>query len=66
MTDSLLPEHRERLYPPTLALSTFTGQALEEAGSCQKARRARRSRRWCLRPVPRTGSASWNGYVTNE
>jgi hypothetical protein len=37
MTDSLLPEHRERLYPPTLALSMLMGQVLEEDGSCQKA-----------------------------
>ena len=26
MTESLLPEHRERLYPPTLALSMFMGR----------------------------------------
>jgi hypothetical protein len=37
MTDSLLPEHRGRLYPPTLALSMFMGQVLSEDGSCQKA-----------------------------
>ena len=37
MTDSLLPEHRERLCPPTLALSMFIGQVLSEDGSCQKA-----------------------------
>jgi hypothetical protein len=37
MTDSMLPEHRERLYPPTLALSMFMGQVLNEDGSCQKA-----------------------------
>jgi hypothetical protein len=37
MTDSLMPEHRERLYPPTLALSMFMGQVLSEDGSCQKA-----------------------------
>lgn len=37
MTDSLLPEHRERLYPPTLALSMFMGQVLSEDSSCQKA-----------------------------
>ena len=37
MTDSLLPEHRERLYPPTLALSMFMGQVLSEDGSCQRA-----------------------------
>lgn len=37
VTESLLPEHRERLYPPTLALSMFMGQALSQDGSCQKA-----------------------------
>ncbi len=37
MTDSLLPEHRERLYPPTVALSMFIKQALEEDRSCQRA-----------------------------
>jgi Transposase DDE domain len=37
LTESLLPEHRERLYPPTLALSMFMGQVLSEDGSCQKA-----------------------------
>ncbi len=37
MTDELSPQHRERLYPPTVALSMFMGQALHEDGSCQKA-----------------------------
>ena len=37
LTDSLLPEHRERLYPPTVALSIFIKQALAEDGSCQHA-----------------------------
>ena len=37
MTESLLPEHRERLYPPTLALSMFMKQALNEDRSCQRA-----------------------------
>ena len=37
MTDSYLPEHRERLYPPTVTLSMFMMQALNEDGSCQKA-----------------------------
>ena len=37
MTESLLPEHRERLYPPTLALSMFMKQALHEDRSCQRA-----------------------------
>ena len=36
-TESLLPEHREPLYPPTAALSMFMRQALEADGSCQKA-----------------------------
>lgn len=36
-TETLLPEHRERLYPPTVTLSMFLGQALNEDGSCQKA-----------------------------
>ncbi len=37
MTDSLSPEHRERLYTPTVVLSMFMGQVLEADGSCQKA-----------------------------
>jgi hypothetical protein len=36
-TERLLPEHRERLYPPTVALSMFMRQVLEADGSCQKA-----------------------------
>lgn len=36
-TEALLPEHRERPYPPTVALSMFLKQALEEDRSCQKA-----------------------------
>lgn len=36
-TEALLPVHRERLYPPTVALSMFMCQALEADGSCQKA-----------------------------
>ncbi len=35
--ESLLPEHRERLYPPTVTLSMFMRQVLEADGSCQKA-----------------------------
>ena len=37
VTESYLPEHRERLYPPTVALSMFMRQALDADGSCQKA-----------------------------
>lgn len=36
-TEALLPEHREPLYPPTVALSMFMRQTLEADGSCQKA-----------------------------
>lgn len=35
--ESLLPEHRERLYPPTETLSMFLTQTLNEDRSCQKA-----------------------------
>ena len=36
-SEALLPEHRERLYPPTVTLSMFMRQALQADGSCQKA-----------------------------
>jgi len=35
--EALLPEHRERQYPPTVTLSMFLKQALEQDRSCQKA-----------------------------
>lgn len=35
--ESLLPEHRERLFPPTETLSMFLAQAMNEDSSCQKA-----------------------------
>lgn len=35
--ESLLPEYRERLYPPTETLSMFLAQALSADRSCQKA-----------------------------
>lgn len=35
--EAALPEHRERLYPPTVALSMFMSQVLSQDGSCQKA-----------------------------
>ncbi len=37
MTDAHLPEHRERLYPPTVTLSMFMKQVLEADRSCQRA-----------------------------
>lgn len=36
-TEAHLPAHRERLYPPTVTLSMFMRQALNEDGSCQRA-----------------------------
>lgn len=35
--DPLLPEYRERLFPPTQTLSMFLAQALSSDGSCQQA-----------------------------
>lgn len=35
--EALLPEHRERDYPPTACLAMFLGQVLNADGSCQKA-----------------------------
>jgi hypothetical protein len=35
--EALLPEHRERLFPPTETLSMFIAQVLSTDGSCQQA-----------------------------
>jgi hypothetical protein len=35
VVESHLPEHRERLYPPTETLSLFLGQVMSADGSCQ-------------------------------
>lgn len=35
--EALLPQHRERLFPPTEVLSMFLAQALSSDRSCQKA-----------------------------
>ena len=37
ITESLLPDHRERLYPPTVTLAMFIKQVLDQDGSCQQA-----------------------------
>lgn len=37
MTEALQPEHRERMYTPTVTMSMFMRQALEEDSSCQRA-----------------------------
>jgi len=44
-TEAYLPEHRERLYPPTVTLPMFMMQAINEDGSCQKAVNGRAARR---------------------
>src|SRR5688572_33275503 len=37
LTEGHLPEHRERLYPPTVTLAMFLRQALSADVSCQQA-----------------------------
>jgi hypothetical protein len=37
LTEAHLPEHRERLYPPTVTLSIFMKQSLQADRSCQRA-----------------------------
>ena len=37
ITEAHLPEHRERLYPPTVTLAMFLHQALAADSSCQRA-----------------------------
>jgi hypothetical protein len=37
ITEAHLPEHRERLYPPTVTLSMFLRQVLQADRSCQRA-----------------------------
>jgi Transposase DDE domain len=36
LTDALMPDHRERLYPPTVTLSMFISQVLNADHSCQR------------------------------
>ena len=43
--EAALPEHRERLYPPTETLSMFVAQVLSADGSCQQAVDAAQVRR---------------------
>jgi len=44
--EALLPEHRERLFPPTETLSMFLAQALNADRSCQKAVNDTAMQRW--------------------
>lgn len=46
-TEAHLPEHRERLYPPTVTLAMFMRQALSEDGSCQRAVNGWAAQRLC-------------------
>jgi len=55
-----LPEHRERKFPPTLALSMFLGQVMSADGSCQEAVNAAMVTRLLSGLAP--GSASSSGY----
>ena len=44
--EALVPEHRERLFPPTETLSMFLAQALSADRSCQKAVNDTAVQRW--------------------
>ena len=59
-TEALLPERRERPYPPTVALSMFMRQVLEADGSCQKAVNGWAAQRATDGPSP--GSGCTGGY----
>jgi hypothetical protein len=58
--DSLLPEYRERRYPPTVTLAMFLGQVLSADGSCQNAVNGALVGR--LAEGLSAGSASSSGY----
>lgn len=50
--ESLLPRHRERLFPPTETLSMFLAQALSADRSCQKAVDQAAVKRWVAGLAP--------------
>ena len=55
-----LPEHRERLYPPTETLSMFLPQTLNEDRSCQKAvNDAAISRAFSRLPIVNTATGAY-------
>jgi len=58
--DAALPEHRERLYPPTETLSMFVTQVLSADGSCQQAVDAAQVRRLISGLTP--GSTDTGAY----
>lgn len=60
VVEELLPEHRERRYPPTETLSMFLSQALHEDDSCQKVVNEAAMNRVAMGLSP--GSVSTGGY----
>ena len=52
--ESLLPDHRERLFPPTETLSMFLAQALSADRSCQKAEK-KMEKKWKKNGVKKNG-----------
>ena len=56
-----LPEHRERMYPPTATLAMFLGQVLSTDKSCQNAVNEAQVNR-LLRGLPLQGRAKTNAY----
>lgn len=59
--EALLPEYRERKYPPTVTLAMFLGQVLSADGSCQNAVDEAIVNR-LLNGVTDVGSANTGGY----
>ena len=58
--EALLPPHRERLFPPTQALSMFVAQALSADGSCRQVVNAALVKR--VRADLEPGSTDTGGY----
>lgn len=58
--EELLPEHRERLYPPTETLSMFLAQAMSADRSCQNSVNQAALQRLCGGRT--TGSTYAGGY----
>lgn len=62
LVESHLPEHRERLYPPTVTLSMFLGQVMSADDSCQNAVNQANANR-LLEGLP-VNSAGTGGYCS--
>lgn len=59
-TEVLTPEHRERMYPPTVTLSMFMRQTLDADSSCQKAVNGWAAQ--CVACALKPGSTRTGGY----